>query len=896
MIKLDNTWTKELKKDNPNVVMAVTDGKDVVGSIHKVEFENGNVEFGFEFVDDQKLTPKEKDYTHRSMQSVFSHMKKLEKKLVSESAGEDVLNESIIKTLKRVFAGWPGAVDTDPNDSPPINVMKRVKALSDDELLQLLSKNYDKDGHSPAALQQKLIRREMKRRGLNEEVLNESFKNPEDLAKALPKLRAINQDTVIIPNTNTMFDLKKVLQKKGYEYNFNTKVWKKGKSSIGINWDDNRGTGGAVMWEQNMLEEKVDIKKLKGPFPFIAKSGKKIDLYNDPKRNKEQWYIPQLDKFVDEDEAQKFLKSESLGNYLSEAKYKAGQVEMVMSVDGKLSAGDLTGMEDSPFNLDGFDLHIVSSKKLGKNYKVKAEFSSSRPIDPRGEIDGLYLDYNNSKGQMVGLNFSKVTILNTLEEDFKADYQKYKDTGDDKSLERARSQFKKIEKNMSPGARGEWTVKLFDSIKEGFIVSVKNKDKKYEYDTAPFPSKSEAQDYADYVKKMDSNVISAKVLKEGLEAGRGQWYKVKYTVLSDKSTGTAAYRFEKDAQHYLKLMKNDPDVDPKSVKLVVEEDLNNTMSMLEEGKKLKDFSDEELEKVIKEFPHSIYAMEAKQLLRFRKKGIKESTMAEDYKKNVNSIKAHDHMKTDDKGFLEWEQAKDIEDLFQMMKSHGIKAKAPTTFMGLAVPPNVQQILNQKFSGKGSLSDIKTVKAPTSTKMKEEVELDEEVTYVLRGELKSSSGRGRSEGIKARLKGKKAVDDRRWRWAKDGDIKNIKLYKVDKDGKEQPVVEEGLDEAVAPKGNGPGTGPALDQHQMIDDLFNLSKGMGRTKPLKTYKGIQLEGKFSDVLLAVQNKLDEHYEAEKQARLDEQKNKISGSYLEQISKDMAQVNGTPLKKSN
>ena len=103
----------------------------------------------------------------------------------------------------------------------------------------------------------------------------------------------------------------------------------------------------------------------------------------------------------------------------------------------------------------------------------------------------------------------------------------------------------------------------------------------------------------------------------------------------------------------------------------------------------------------------------------------------------------------------------------------------------------------------------------------------------------------------------------------------------------------LDEALEMKQNG-GKIDILDQHQMIDDLFNLSKGMGRTKPLKTYKGIQLEGKFSDVLLEVQNKLDEHYEAEKQARLDEQKKKISGSYLDQISNDMARVNGTPLKK--
>ena len=208
-----------------------------------------------------------------------------------------------------------------------------------------------------------------------------------------------------------------------------------------------------------------------------------------------------------------------------------------------------------------------------------------------------------------------------------------------------------------------------------------------------------------------------------------------------------------------------------------------------------------------------------------------SMLEENAKKNRDSIKTYSQMETDDRGFLKDEQREDIEDLFALMKQMG-HTKAPTTFKGLAVPPDIQSILNQRFSGKGSLSDVKTAKAPTSTKMKEDV-----------AESRSNTQ---------------------------------------------------LREQAQPKGHGPGT-VSLDQHQMIDDLFNLSKGMGRTKPLKTYKGIQLEGKFSDVLIAVQNKLDEYYEELAETRLNESKDRIANSYVDQISSDMGKVNATPKKKT-
>ena len=411
----------------------------------------------------------------------------------------------------------------------------------------------------------------------------------------IPKPKAINRDTVVIPSALTLDEIMKVLESNGYKYNAKSSTWKSGKSVIGINWNDSGGRGSAVLWqESNTMNEKVDIKKLKGPFPFRAKSGKDIDIYLDDNRDKKQWYIPQLDKFVDEKEAQKWLKSEDSGE-----------------------------LEESTL-------------------RIAPKFSSKKGVIP---------------------------VI---------------DTG--------------TEKKGTPGD----------------------------------------------------------IVGEITRGGKG-----------------FSFEFEDELQDKLKPSE-------------------------------KEFSHRNMQSVISHMNKLFSKLSPK----------KESTNNQedndmlDEKDNKSTLKTHDLGKTDDD--KDNELQKNVNSLFSLLKKGG-HSKAPTSFNGLAVPPDMQKILNQKFSGKGSLAEDT-----------EDVELD-----------------------------------------------------------------EGID----PKAHGAGSGPALDQHQMIDDLFRLSKGMGRTKPLRTYKGVQLE---SHTLIAVQQKLDEYYQAETEAIEENDRLKINTLYVDQLSMDAAADKGQTLKK--
>jgi ribosomal protein L37AE/L43A len=79
------------------------------------------------------------------------------------------LDEGLGKEIKRGLAGW------DPElDATPKSVISRVRKMTIPELKKMLANPDTTAKHSPAGLQQKAIRQELKRRGVNETVINEN--------------------------------------------------------------------------------------------------------------------------------------------------------------------------------------------------------------------------------------------------------------------------------------------------------------------------------------------------------------------------------------------------------------------------------------------------------------------------------------------------------------------------------------------------------------------------------------------------------------------------------------------------------------------------------------------------------------------------------------------------
>ena len=93
---------------------------------------------------------------------------KIRKKVGMKIVKEDAVNEvSLVKKVKRSLAGW-GAFDKDS----PRELVNRTKA-HDTKTLKTLQTDKKKGKGSPAELQQKVINRELKKRGVAEEAINE---------------------------------------------------------------------------------------------------------------------------------------------------------------------------------------------------------------------------------------------------------------------------------------------------------------------------------------------------------------------------------------------------------------------------------------------------------------------------------------------------------------------------------------------------------------------------------------------------------------------------------------------------------------------------------------------------------------------------------------------------
>ena len=84
---------------------------------------------------------------------------------------------------------------------------------------------------------------------VNEDI---TFTTPKDIENLNPGTKAINGDTIKILNRKGLSTLKGNLKKHGYEHKGSAKgseVYKKSRHSVGIEWDENEGTGTATMWK-----------------------------------------------------------------------------------------------------------------------------------------------------------------------------------------------------------------------------------------------------------------------------------------------------------------------------------------------------------------------------------------------------------------------------------------------------------------------------------------------------------------------------------------------------------------------------------------------------------------------------------------------------------------------
>ena len=124
---------------------------------------------------------------------------------IKRELDRELTKEGLGKTIKRGIQGWYGD-DTGPNGEnlgDPRDVVRRNKS-HDDETLQLIAKSIageKKTKHSPGELQQRVIDREMRKRGLSEDVATEDvlstvkkklgdyLKNIEDEIKSDPDLK-----------------------------------------------------------------------------------------------------------------------------------------------------------------------------------------------------------------------------------------------------------------------------------------------------------------------------------------------------------------------------------------------------------------------------------------------------------------------------------------------------------------------------------------------------------------------------------------------------------------------------------------------------------------------------------------------------------------------------------
>jgi hypothetical protein len=124
----------------------------------------------------------------KEIANLMQRMRELERnKPVAEADIGKAIKKGI-KSVKRGMAGWDSMTAHDqPHDSSePYNMVNRHAEMSTDTLKQLQNKPGSKvNGHSPAALQQKLIKRNLRKRGERDfEKYMDEAENPEDWSPA----------------------------------------------------------------------------------------------------------------------------------------------------------------------------------------------------------------------------------------------------------------------------------------------------------------------------------------------------------------------------------------------------------------------------------------------------------------------------------------------------------------------------------------------------------------------------------------------------------------------------------------------------------------------------------------------------------------------------------------